>query len=236
LIDIGISEILDYFAIASPKSIAISLQEDFAIAENLLLNHIPVIAYASDISESMIKPEYRKDFLVDKTSVNLASVLQKIVDGNHIFDAAEIQMSRSIETWNQLFSNYQNRAESCKGLAMILEEKPLVSIVIVHHNRPHYLKQAIESIESQTYGRSKLEVILVDDGSNEPEAVQLVNDLSWTWWENKGWKVVREPQRWLGAARNTGARHASGKFIVFLDDDDLMKPQKVSFTDSNCRL
>lgn len=108
-----------------------------------------------------------------------------------------------------------------------LEMFPLVSVVIVHHDRVEFLKQAIESIERQTYPHQKIEVILVDDGSSDPDSVQFINDLAWQWWDEKAWKVVREPRRFVGAAKNTGVRYARGDFVLFLDDDDVAKPEKI---------
>lgn len=101
----------------------------------------------------------------------------------------------------------------------------LLSIVITHHNRHRLLQQAIESIERQTYGN--FEVILVDDGSTDPEALNYLSELAWKWWTERAWKVLREPNRYLGAARNTGARVARGKYVLFMDDDDVAKPEQV---------
>lgn len=102
---------------------------------------------------------------------------------------------------------------------------PLVTIVMTHYNRHKLLQQAIASIEAQTF--KDFEVILVDDGSTDPEAVKFLSDLGWRWWQERAWKVLREPNRYLGAARNTGARLARGKYILFMDDDDVAKPAQV---------
>jgi glycosyltransferase involved in cell wall biosynthesis len=55
-----------------------------------------------------------------------------------------------------------------------------------------------------------MEVVLVDDGSREPKAVKLIKQLI-PIFEKRGWKVIRQDNLYLGAARNTGARHASGE-------------------------
>lgn len=81
-------------------------------------------------------------------------------------------------------------------------EIPLVTVVLVHHDRHNYLKQAIESLEAQKF--TNFELIVVDDGSNDPDSIRYLSDLSWSWWQEKPWKVLREPNRYLGAARNTG--------------------------------
>ena len=67
----------------------------------------------------------------------------------------------------------------------------------------------------------------MDDGSTDKESIRILEELTWGWWESKGWKVFREKNKYLGAARNTGVKHASGKYVVFMDDDDYAKPHQV---------
>ena len=102
--------------------------------------------------------------------------------------------------------------------------KPLVSICLTHFNRPHYLKQALKSLEKLTY--PNYEVILVDDGSNKLEALQYLKILQ-PYFEKRGWKIVRQSNRYLGAARNTAARHAKGEYLLFMDDDNYAKPHEL---------
>lgn len=94
-----------------------------------------------------------------------------------------------------------------------------VSVIIPAYNQGHYLVQAIESVLSQRY--RDLEVIVVDDGSTDDTA-EVANSfsdprISYFYQENRG----------LSAARNTGIRLASGRFITYLDSDDLFLPKKV---------
>ena len=87
------------------------------------------------------------------------------------------------------------------------------------------LKQAIESIRAQTY--KNIEVIIVDDGSTDAESIAFLDEMSWKWWHLNGWKVLKEPHRYLGGARNAGAKQARGDYIVFIDDDDYSKPHHI---------
>merc|ERR1711871_1556950 len=73
---------------------------------------------------------------------------------------------------------------------------------------------------------SNIEVVLVDDGSRKQDAVDLILQLTPVF-ESRGWKVVRQDNLYLGAARNTGARHATGKYVMFMDDDNYAKPHEV---------
>lgn len=102
---------------------------------------------------------------------------------------------------------------------------PLVSVCLTHYNRPELLRQAIGSLKDQDY--SNFEVILVDDGSTLPEALAYLDEIGPEFAE-KGWKIVRQENKYLGAARNNAARHAKGEYLLFMDDDDYAKPNEIS--------
>jgi GT2 family glycosyltransferase/glycosyltransferase involved in cell wall biosynthesis len=102
---------------------------------------------------------------------------------------------------------------------------PLVSVCLVHFNRPRYLHQAVQSLRTQDYPH--IEVVLVDDGSTDTEAIALLDELE-PEFESHGWRIVRQENRYLGAARNTAARHARGEYLLFMDDDNVAKPHQIS--------
>jgi glycosyltransferase involved in cell wall biosynthesis len=104
------------------------------------------------------------------------------------------------------------------------KEPPLVSIVMAHRNRPHYLTQACAAIEQQTY--HNIELVLVDDGSDLDEARRLLDVLEPTF-RSRGWKILRRPHKHLGAARNAGVRASRGELILFVDDDNALLPEAV---------
>jgi len=90
---------------------------------------------------------------------------------------------------------------------------PLLSIIIPTYNRPALLKTAIQSVLAQT--NDNWELIIIDDGSN-PKAnvvIKEFNDsrITYFYQENKGRSI----------ARNKGISLAQGKYIAFLDDDDV---------------
>lgn len=95
----------------------------------------------------------------------------------------------------------------------------LVSIVIPTFNQVRYLPEAIESALAQTY--PALEVIVIDDGSTDetPALLSTYTD-----------PVIafRQENRGLAAARNAGWQAAYGDYILFLDSDDRLLPDKVA--------
>ncbi len=102
---------------------------------------------------------------------------------------------------------------------------PLVSVCLAAFNRPHLLAQALESIRSQDY--PNFEVLLVDDGSDQPEALAFLDRLELEF-KAKGWRIIRQEHKYVGAARNTGARHAHGEYLLFMDDDNYAESHEIS--------
>jgi glycosyltransferase involved in cell wall biosynthesis len=95
---------------------------------------------------------------------------------------------------------------------------PLVSIIIPTHNRSRLLRVAVESVLAQTY--PKMEVIVVDDGSTDDTVVVMAQYAGRV-------TYLKQTNQDVAAARNAGIRAASGKYLTFLDDDDLILPTKI---------
>ena len=93
--------------------------------------------------------------------------------------------------------------------------QPLVSVVIPTYNRAEYLKQALSSVFRQTF--TDYEVIVVDDGSTDetPDVLKDYQD-----------RIISLRQENSGAARarNRGIRLARGRWVAFLDSDDMWQP------------
>lgn len=103
--------------------------------------------------------------------------------------------------------------------------RPLVTVCIAHWNRPHYLAQAVASIEAQDY--PNVELIVVDDCSTSAESVAFLDQLERRV-APRGWRVLRQPEnRFPGAARNRAAREARGEYLMFMDDDNVAKPGEI---------
>lgn len=96
-----------------------------------------------------------------------------------------------------------------------------VSIIIPVYKVEEYLPETIESVLGQTY--KNIEIILVDDGSPD-NCPQLCDNYA------RGdvrFVVVHKENGGLSSARNTGVKVATGKYIMFLDSDDLYDPTMV---------
>lgn len=100
---------------------------------------------------------------------------------------------------------------------------PLVSAIIITHNRSRILKRAIESVLSQDY--KNLEIIVVDDGSTDDTRTIVDEFLT----SNSNIIYLKnEVAKGACHARNRGIAVASGDFIAGLDDDDEWSPNRIT--------
>ncbi len=97
---------------------------------------------------------------------------------------------------------------------------PLVSVVIPSYNCGKFIGDAIDSVLAQGY--PALEILVIDDGSTD-DTCNVV--------EGYGRLVtlIRQTNAGSAAARNEGIRRAAGKYIAFLDADDIWLPGKLAF-------
>lgn len=96
---------------------------------------------------------------------------------------------------------------------------PLVSVILPTYNCANFLPASIGSILSQTY--HSYEIIVIDDGSTDNTKEVLVPFIQRITYINL------EQNKGLPAARNVGIRSAQGKYIAFIDADDLWMPEKL---------
>ena len=91
----------------------------------------------------------------------------------------------------------------------------MISVIIPTYNRARLLHQALHSVFLQTY--QNIEIIVIDDGStdNTRDVVMMFPKVIYIFQDNQH----------ISAARNKGISIARGKFLAFLDSDDLWAPE-----------
>jgi glycosyltransferase involved in cell wall biosynthesis len=92
-----------------------------------------------------------------------------------------------------------------------------ISVVIPVRDGAEFIGEAIESSLHQSL--VPIEVIVVDDGSQD-ESAEVAR--------RTGAQVISQSHRGPGAARNSGAKAATGELVAFLDADDLMTPERLA--------
>lgn len=107
---------------------------------------------------------------------------------------------------------------------MLMQKKPLVSVIIPSYNRFKYLLEAIDSVRLQNY--ENIEIIVINDGSTQEEYYHFEFDKDVTIIN------LKENQKKIhgfgpGSIRNFGTNVANGEYLAFLDDDDIWLENKL---------
>lgn len=90
-----------------------------------------------------------------------------------------------------------------------------ISVIVPVYNAEKFIDKCIESVINQTY--KEIELILVNDGSKD-NSLKILQKYEKQY--PKMIKVFNQTNKGVGAARNLGIKHVTGKYIFFLDSDD----------------
>lgn len=101
---------------------------------------------------------------------------------------------------------------------------PAISIIIPVYNVEKYLRRCLDSVLNQTF--TDWEAICVNDGSPDGSAAILSAYAA----RDARFKVITQENGGLSDARNTGMKHATGEYILYLDSDDFIHPQTLEIT------
>lgn len=100
---------------------------------------------------------------------------------------------------------------------------PKISIIVPCYNQAQYLDECLQSVLNQTF--ISWECIIVDDGS--PDNTE---EVAKKWVEKDfRFKYIAQPNKGVSAARNLGITNAIGKYIQFLDGDDILECRKLEY-------
>lgn len=102
----------------------------------------------------------------------------------------------------------------------MISRLPIVSVVVPMYNVEKYIETCIQSVLAQTFRH--YEIICVDDGCTD-NTLQILDQFN-----DHRIKLVRQKNRGLSGARNTGIHEAKGIYIALLDADDFWHPDKLS--------
>ncbi len=92
---------------------------------------------------------------------------------------------------------------------------PQISIIVPVYNVKEYLKECLDSLLSQSF--KNYEIVLVDDGSTDGSS-EMCDSYS----EDSKFKIIHKANGGLSDARNRGISESKGKYITFVDSDDVI--------------
>jgi glycosyltransferase involved in cell wall biosynthesis len=186
---------------------------------------LPFLTSSSGGVPELIHPDDRASCLFSPDFKSLAVKL-KIVLQSEFLDAprATFDSAQTAATWLRWVENIGKGAQHrWKGqrLAGDISDDPKVTVIITHFERPNLLELNLQALCRQT--DRNFEVIVVDDGSTGETAVEFLRRLE----QGYDWlllRIVRQENKFPGAARNIGIQYANTPYVIFLDDDDIAFP------------
>lgn len=98
-----------------------------------------------------------------------------------------------------------------------------ISVIIATYNSGNYLIEFLDSIKSQSIGFENIEVIFVDDNSNDGESLELLKELDNSY-DNVKSIFLDNNSGFPGTGRNVGLNLANADYVIFSDHDDTYTP------------
>ena len=230
LTDYGAEEALAYLSRPGRLAVVPSLLENCSMAVlECLQAGIPFVATATGGTPELVAPEDRARALVAPDHVALGERIAALAAAPLRAVRPRRDFARSLEVWSRWHAQRAPFEASAARFAhrarLAGAETPPVTVCIVHHERPALLRMAVDSVLAQDY--PALDAVLVDDGSESAAALDALDALE-TAFAERGWRVLRQENRYAGAARNAAAKAARGEWLLFLDDDNVLFPDAVS--------
>lgn len=103
-----------------------------------------------------------------------------------------------------------------------------VTVIVPVYNVEQYLRDCLDSLVAQTIDHSQMEVLLINDGSTD-NSLDICYEYAQSYFM---FKVFSKENEGLSATRNYGIKRAQGKYMMYLDSDDMLAPETVkSVTD-----
>ncbi|MFA4867304.1 MAG: glycosyltransferase family 2 protein [Pedobacter sp.] len=98
---------------------------------------------------------------------------------------------------------------------------PIISIIIPTYNYGHLIAETLSCLQNQQY--ANWEAIIIDDGSTDNTSIVVSKFVQ----EDSRFIYLRQVNSGVSVARNTGLKHIRGKYVQFLDADDLVSTAKI---------
>ncbi len=176
---------------------------------------IPFLAADVGGTPELVAEDSREHCLTSPKAADLARAIQRVMEQGMPRLVSTLNPAKIRESWLAPIAAKPIEKSS---------RRPLVSVCFAHHERPHLLRRALAAVFAQTY--DNIEIIIVDDGSRSPGARACLDEIETTP-ARFPVTVIRGENKYLGAARNAGARVAKGEYLLFHDDDNYAEPKEV---------
>ena len=226
----GATEAVAYLAEPGRLAVIPSLLENASIAVTECLQAgIPFIAAATGGTPELVDPEDHARALVPPDRIALGERLAELAAAPLRAVRPHRDFAGALRVWERWHAQTAPFAAAAERFAArarpAAAATPRVTVCLVHYERPALIRMAADSVLAQDY--PNLDAVLIDDGSDSSAALAALDAVEADF-APRGWRVIRQENRYLGAARNAAVAAAEGEWLLFLDDDNVLFPDAVS--------
>ncbi|MCC2970849.1 glycosyltransferase [Massilia sp. IC2-476] len=214
--------VIDYLCERQQALVIVPSPEEnspYTVLESLVLG-IPVITSERGGARELYADDSVGEYVFEPSLSALSDKLAAILAQGARAAPVSAAVRCTHETWLALLAGIARLPAPQAQAAHDL----MVTVGITHYERPDKIIDAVSSMLLQTY--QNIELLVVDDGSRSDEALQTLAYVE-ALVSRAGGRVIRQPNGYLGAARNALIREARGELLVFLDDDNVALPHMV---------
>lgn len=179
----------------------------------MIENNLPFICSNSGGTPEMVNEQVLFDVSDENALASLLKTVKQIPFAN-------IQHKYKANTAAQSWVNLHDLPTKSN---LINASEPMVSICVPYYNYPKYLPLLLASIEQIDY--QNYEVIIVNDGSPQKNANRIFDELQKQY---KQHRFFHKENSGVGDTRNYAAAQANGKYLIFMDSDNLAYPNMIA--------
>jgi glycosyltransferase involved in cell wall biosynthesis len=179
---------------------------------------VPVAGWRYGGQEEIVR-HGETGFLAEYGDYNeLAACIRRCIEERDRLSAAAIADVQARWQWQDKVGQYAALYD--RVYHDFHQPRPAVSVIVTCHNLARYLPDALDSVLAQSM--RDWECLIIDDASTDhPEDVMTKAQ----WGGDERFSYLRTPTNLkLSGARNYGFSHATGRYILFLDADDMLAP------------
>lgn len=163
----------------------------------------------TEILELIYKNSFKAEQILGRSGYTSFDINE---EGKPIYEGEGIEFD-----YVGLMDNVRDIIIGLKSVNLVTEtttDSPKVSIVIASYNRFGYLAECIKSLDRLIIPRQKVEIVIIDDGSNQEYNVDGLRELT-----DFDIRYVKKEHSGICATKNRGVEESKGEYVAFLDDD-----------------
>ena len=184
-----------------------------------LLHKIPLIASnVGGIKELICSP----DNLFEPTEKDFEKKLINVLTTGIELPVSLYDRKSVSDEWDKILLNKNNILGENKIDSLNCST---ITICIPNYNHGEYLVELIQSLDDQSI--QGFQVLIVDDGSDDPKTLQILNEIERLFLKRRGWRLLKKENAGVCKARNYAMDNVLTSWVIFMDADNIASPKMV---------